>query len=100
MPIIVSLLVLLTTQVFSKEKTINSSDFPIEEVIAYGIRPGPELWKVSKGENVLWILGTLSPLPKRMKWQSSLVAVVIEDSQAILLPPVVTADVGFFQGLS
>ena len=99
---IISLFLILTTQVYSKENlgTSIDSDYPIEEVIAYGVRPGPELWKVSKGENVLWILGTLSPLPKRMKWQSSLVAAVIEDSQALLLPPVVTADVGFFKGLS
>ena len=102
MRIIISLLLLWTTQVYTKNNLPNTleSDLPMEEVIAYGIRPGPELWKVSKGENVLWILGTLSLLPKRMKWQSSLVAAVIENSQALLLPPTVTADVGFFQGLS
>lgn len=102
MRIIISLFLLLTTQVFSKETSNNTinEDFPIEEVVAYGIRPGPELWKVSKGENVLWILGTLSPLPKRMKWQSSLVEAVIENSQALLLPAHATFEVGFFQGLS
>lgn len=75
-------------------------DYPVEEVIAYGIRPGPELWKVSNGEHVLWILGTLSPLPKKMRWQSSLVEAVIQDSQALLLPPNISFKFGFFQGLS
>lgn len=98
---LLSLLLLFTTLSHSQEKgQYNDSDLPMEEVIAYGIRPGPELWKISKGENVLWILGTLSPLPKRMKWQSSLVEAVIEDSQALLLPPTAKADIGFFKGLS
>lgn len=79
---------------------LSSQENPIEEVIVYGDRPGPELWKVSNGENVLWIMGTLSPLPKKMTWHSELVEAVIEDSQAYLLPPSVRADVGFFQGIS
>ncbi|MCF6319698.1 MAG: TraB/GumN family protein [Proteobacteria bacterium] len=94
-------LTIISIQSFSTEaQDFNQSDYPIEEVIAYGIRPGPELWKVSSGENVLWILGTLSPLPKKMRWQSSLVEAVIEDSQALLLPPSISFKFGFFQGLS
>jgi uncharacterized protein YbaP (TraB family) len=58
------------------------------------------MWKVTKGENTLWILGTLSPLPKKMVWESLQVEMVLHDSQAYLLPPSVTADVGFFQGIS
>jgi hypothetical protein len=88
----------LTAQVNSNTKSYDEDE--IEEVIAYGVRPGPELWKVSKGDNVLWIMGTLSPLPKKIKWQSSLVEAVIQNSQAYLLPPTVTADVGFFKALS
>ena len=99
-----SLLIFLTIISFhasSIKAQINTeNDYPIEELIAYGIRPGPELWKVSNGENVLWILGTLSPLPKKMRWQSSLVEAVIEDSQALLLQPSISFKFGFFQGLS
>ncbi len=72
----------------------------VEEVVVVGLRPGPELWKVSKGDNVLWILGTHSPLPKKMKWQSSLVEAVIEDSQALLYPPNAKAEIGFFKRFS
>ena len=79
---------------------LSGQEHYVEEVIAYGVRPGPELWKVTNGENALWIMGTLSPLPKKMTWHSELVEAVIEDSQAYLLPPSVSADVGFFQGLS
>lgn len=74
-----------------------------EQVIVYGVRPGPELWRVTNdtdGENELWILGTLSLLPKRMDWHSELVETVIEDSQVLLLPPTAEADIGFFKKLS
>lgn len=94
------LFIILATYSFHAYSYDTQEIYPIEEVVAYGVRPGPELWKVSNGENILWVLGTLSPLPKKMHWQSSLVEAVIERSQALILPPNVTADVGFFQGLS
>lgn len=93
------LLIIISLQTISSE-TQKNINLPVEEVIAYGIRPGPELWKVTNGENVLWIMGTLSPLPKKMIWHTELVETVIENSQALLLSPAVTAKIGFFQGLS
>jgi len=89
------LLLIFPFQSFAQEN-------PIEEVVVYGVRPGPELWKVTKGENVLWVLGTLSPLPKKMKWHSEIVESVIQNSQALLLQPgfSVSADIGFFGKIS
>jgi len=81
-------------------KNQDQSQYEVEEVVVYGVRSGPELWKVTHGENVLWVLATLSPLPKNLTWHSELVEAVIEDSQAFLLPTRVSADVGFFKGLS
>ncbi|MFK8011379.1 MAG: TraB/GumN family protein [Marinicellaceae bacterium] len=71
-----------------------------EQVVVYGVRPGPELWRIKNGENELWILGTLSLLPKRMDWHSELVEAIIEESQVLLLPPSADADIGFFKSLS
>lgn len=67
-------------------------------VTVSGAQPGPRLWKVSRGDHVLWVLGTQSPLPRDMQWQSSEVADVISHSQQVLLSPSikVKADVGFF----
>lgn len=67
-------------------------------VVVTGEQPGPGLWKVSKGDHVLWILGTLSPLPKDMSWRAKDVEDVIAHAQAVLNPPRidVKADVGFF----
>lgn len=68
----------------------------LETLVVTGVQPGPGLWRVSHEGNVLWILGTVSPLPAKMKWESAEVEAVIADSQQVLLPPSVTmtADVG------
>ena len=67
-------------------------------IVVSGEQPGPGLWKVSSGDHVMWILGTLSPLPKNMHWQSKDVEAAIASAQEVLDPPRVkiNADVGFF----
>jgi hypothetical protein len=71
-------------------------------VVVTGEQPGPGLWKVSSADHVLWILGTLSPLPKDMRWQAKNVESTIASSQAVIDPPRVKmdADVGFFGKLA
>ena len=81
----------------SSNQKINNE---VEQVVVYGVRPGPELWRVYKGEHELWVLGTLSLLPKKMVWHSKIVETVIEESQVMLLPPSADADIGFFKSLS
>jgi uncharacterized protein YbaP (TraB family) len=58
----------------------------IDEILVVGERPGPRLWKVSWADHVLWILGTLGPLPKEMTWRSAEVEAVIGDSSQVLGP--------------
>lgn len=58
-----------------------------EEIIVTGRQPGPPLWKVTNGENVLWIFGSLSPLTQDMNWDSQKVATVISRSQEYISPP-------------
>lgn len=65
----------------------------LETVVVSGVQPGPGLWKVSKDEHVLWVLGTLSPLPRRMSWESREVEGVIAQAQRVLLTPRVDVDV-------
>ena len=31
--------------------------------VVAGVQPGPGLWKVTRGENLMWILGTVAPVP-------------------------------------
>ena len=72
-----------------------------ETLIVTGEQPGPGLWLVRKGGHDLWVLGTLSPLPARMQWQSKRVEDVIANAQEVIRPPRVTLDVkaGFFRTL-
>lgn len=72
----------------------------MEEVLVTGERPGPGMWRVSKGAHDLWILATLQPLPKNMTWRSQAVEQRIARSQEVISPPQVDADIGFFRGLT
>lgn len=73
----------------------------LEAVVVSGAQPGPGLWRVSKGDHVLWVLGTLNPLPKRMQWVSREVEQVIAQSQEVLLGPgaKLKKEIGLFRGL-
>ena len=71
-------------------------------VLVTGIQPGPGLWRVTKGEHVLWVMGTLSPLPRDIEWDSNAVEQAISRSQEVLHSPalIVDADVGVFRALT
>jgi uncharacterized protein YbaP (TraB family) len=67
----------------------------LDEIAIIGERPGPRLWRVSKGDHVLWLLGTLNHLPKRMTWRSREVESALAESQQLLTSgPSVSAGVG------
>jgi len=87
----------ISTSVDAKMKSKSAT---LKKIVVVGTVPGPELWKVTDGEHVLWILGTLSPLPNKLDWNSKPIEKVVKSSQAFLLPPTVTAELGFFKSLS
>jgi len=57
---------------------------PMEEVLVEGRHEGPRLWTVRRGEHTLWILGTLTPLPKKMVWQPDAVQEVLKHTQEVV----------------
>jgi uncharacterized protein YbaP (TraB family) len=63
---------------------VPAAEAPMEEVVITGEHEGPRLWKVHKGDHVLWILGTVTPLPKKMIWQSEAVEAVLQQSQEVV----------------
>lgn len=72
-------------------------------VVVSGVQPGPGMWKVTAGNgHVLWILGTVSPLPAKLEWRADEVQAVIASAGEVLGTPgwTVDADVGFFKGLT
>jgi uncharacterized protein YbaP (TraB family) len=94
---------LCTTAALADESPAPQDATPqrLETVVVTGAQPGPGLWKVSKDDHVLWILGTLSPLPKKMQWLAREVEATIAESQEVLLAPAasLSVDTGFFGGL-
>ena len=62
----------------------DASAEPAEEIEILGERPGPQLWKITHGENTLWLFGLLQPLPKRMAWKSGAVEQVLDESQEVI----------------
>jgi uncharacterized protein YbaP (TraB family) len=57
---------------------------PPEEVLVEGRHEGPRMWIVHKGDHTLWILGTISPLPKKMVWQPDAVQEVLKNAQEVV----------------
>jgi len=72
----------------------------VDEIIIIGEQTGPSLWKVYKDDHVLWILGTFSPLPKKLQWRSQQAEDAIAQSQEVFLPPQAIPDMGFLKQLT
>lgn len=70
----------------------------LEAVTVSGEQPGPGLWRVTRGDHTLLILGTLTPLPKNMTWQTREIDDALGHTDALILPPKVDIkpNVGFF----
>jgi uncharacterized protein YbaP (TraB family) len=49
--------------------------------------PGPALWRVTRGDSQVIILGSLQPLPHLLVWDTSRVANALDGASALLLPP-------------
>jgi uncharacterized protein YbaP (TraB family) len=64
-----------------------------------GEQPGPPLWKVTNGEHVLFILGSLTPSPKNITWRSREVESVVERAKLIIAQESVSTNIGFFRGM-
>jgi hypothetical protein len=56
-------------------------------VVVTGELPGPALWKVSKGDHVMWVLGLVTPVPRYMRWKFDALEKRIATSQEVLKPP-------------
>ncbi|HEY2395468.1 MAG TPA: TraB/GumN family protein [Rudaea sp.] len=72
----------------------------LETVLVTGEQPGPGLWKVSKDDHVLWILGAQYPLPKKMVWRARAVEDTLAQSQELLGDASPKLHVGFFRALT
>jgi hypothetical protein len=55
------------------------------EVVAHP--PGPALWRVTKGQSEVVVLGGVTPLPHSLVWDTSRVERALDGATVLLLPP-------------
>ena len=70
-----------------------------DKVLVIGQRPGPGLWKISKGEHVLWVFASYSPLPEKMQWRSQQVEAILAQSHLYLAAPSAGTSVGVWDAM-
>ena len=56
----------------------------MQELVVEGRHEGPRMWTVRSGDHTLWILGTISPLPKKMVWQPDAVEEALKQTQEVV----------------
>lgn len=95
----IALTLLLSLPAWAQTETAPAVVDNPDTVLVVGQRPGPGMWKISKGDHVLWVFGTYSPLPVKMQWRSQQVEAIISQSQVYLSPPTLQAGVGLLGGL-
>jgi uncharacterized protein YbaP (TraB family) len=58
----------------------------LDEVVVTGERTGPEMWHVHREASDLWILGSMSPLPKGITWRSKQFEQVLDHTNQVVIP--------------
>ena len=77
-------LALLAPALLAQPAAAPAAAEPIQEIVVEGQHEGPRMWTVRKGDHTLWILGTISPLPKKMVWQPEAVREVLKHTQEVV----------------
>lgn len=80
------LLFMLLTSAAATGDGRKSADVTLDTVLVIGEQPGPGLWKATRNGHVLWILGTLRPLPDKLIWRSGEVEETTAASQEVIAP--------------
>lgn len=73
---------------------VSESAVQLETLVVSGVMRGPGLWKVHHGEHVMWVLGTIRPVSRRMQWDSGEVEALLAGADKVLLGPSVKLDLG------
>lgn len=94
---VVPALVAATIALAAAPATAPITDWSNIETVVVKADPGPAMWHVAQGNSEVWILATVSPVPKDLQWDQHGIASLIKGSNALLLPP--KASVGIAEGL-
>lgn len=91
---LIAVLGVAASAIASAQNSPQSEPKTLGTVVVTGTLPGPGLWKVTNGDRTLWLLGTVSPLPKNMMWDSDEVEEIVSQADEIIAPGGAEADIG------
>ncbi len=61
----------------------------ITEVVVRAHAPGPAMWKLTKGDSTVWVMGTLHVAPKGVTWDSTRLRHILTGAHFLILPRIV-----------
>src|SRR5271167_4478381 len=70
----------------SRARGADQASTQLDELVVTGERTGPGMWHVHRGNAQLWILGSITPLPKGITWRSKQVEQVLDSTNLVLVP--------------
>ena len=69
------------------------------EAVEVKAPPGPALWRLTRGDSEVWLLGMAGALPKDLDWNKQYLSELFDGARAILMPPkanVALTDIAWF----
>lgn len=72
----------------------------VEELEVVARLPGPVLWRATKGQSEVIILGGVTPLPHALAWDTTRMGRALDGAKALLLPPRAKVNMFDFAGLA
>src|SRR5436190_14967139 len=82
---------LISTLAFADQRGSGAGSPPSEDpsgmevIVVTGLQPGPGLWKVSRRNHVMWILGEVSPYPRATQLNSAKFDRLLRSSQELIV---------------
>ncbi len=64
-----------------------SADTTLSELVVIAHPPGPAMWRVTRGDSTVIILGAVTPVPHRLVWDQRQVDVALTGANLLLSPP-------------
>lgn len=100
-PCVFALAMCVAAGVVAGERPAPQTPRLISRIEVIGERASPPIWELQRGDETLWILGSLYPVPRDVPWDSTAIERRIAQSQVIVGLPGMSLgeDIGFFRGL-
>jgi hypothetical protein len=90
LPLLVALIAGLLTRSAHAQQTTPAPDASavVDELDPVQVTlPGPALWKVTRGDSQVVILGFIRPLPHMLNWEKGRLVHALDGAHALLIPP-------------